>query len=293
LINERTKAVIPVDIAGIPCHYDEIIKLVSSEKYTAMFRPANEIQKKLGRVLVLGDAAHSFGAVYKGRKTGCLADISVFSFHAVKNLTTAEGGAICTGLPANFDNSELFRHFNTMSLHGQSKDALAKVSTGGWKYDIIDCGYKGNMTDIQASLGLVGLKYYDSETIPRRKDIFNKYHNRFKDKKWAILPETSDGLRETSYHIYMLRVNGVDEHQRDLIMQEIAEKEIAVNVHFQPLPLLTAFRTRGYKMEDYPVAYNNYKCEITLPVNEIITDEQVDEVAAAVTEAVKKVTGWS
>ncbi|GAB4292736.1 MAG: DegT/DnrJ/EryC1/StrS family aminotransferase [Marinilabiliales bacterium] len=287
-ITERTKVIIPVDIAGLPCYYDKIYEIA---KNNSLFIPETENQKKLGRILLLSDSAHSFGAVYKGQKSGRFADISVFSFHAVKNLTTAEGGAICLNLPESFDNKSLYNELNILSLHGQSKDALAKTKIGGWRYDVITAGYKGNMTDIQASLGLIALKYYDSEILPRRKEIFNYYTNAFKGYNWAETPVYNDDLRISSYHIYLFKVRKVTENQRDKIIDEIYKQNVSVNVHFQPLPLLSFYKNMGYDINDYPIAYNNYSRTITLPVNEVITDEQLELVVKAVINAVNKVLG--
>ncbi len=288
-ITHKTKVIIPVDIAGLPADIDSINKLVGSSEVQALFTPNSEVQQQLGRILVMSDAAHSLGAWYQGKRTGNLTDISVFSFHAVKNLTTAEGGAIAFNLPKPFDNEEVYKIFNTLSLHGQSKDALAKTRKGAWQYDVIDAGYKGNMTDIQASLGLVALKYYDIDNLPRRKAIMHEYQTAFSKYDWAELPIIEDKNRRSSYHLYTLRVKGVSEEQRNEIIQEIFNRDVSVNVHFQPLPLLSAYKNRGYKIEDYPVAYDNFKREISLPVYQDLSDEQVQQVIEAVVESVKMV----
>jgi len=286
-ITSKTKVVIPVDIAGLPADYDSIKALVNSPEIKSLFSANNDIQKQLGRILVLSDAAHSLGAVYKTKKTGSLCDISVFSFHAVKNLTTAEGGAIAFNLE-EFDNEEVYKNTNILSLHGQSKDALAKTKIGAWRYDVIDAGYKGNMTDIQASLGLVALKYYESNSLPKRKQIMDFYSSELKKYNWAELPILNDSDRLTSYHVFLLRIKNIDEQTRDNIIQDIFEQEVSVNVHFQPLPLLSAYKNRGYRIEDYPVSYNNYSREITLPVYEDLTLEQAQTVVDAVVNAVEK-----
>ena len=287
-ITERTKVIIPVDIGGLPAFYDEIFEIVNSDEIKSLFKPKNEIQKKLGRILILSDSAHSIGAKYKNKRTGSLADVSVFSFHAVKNLTTAEGGAIALNLPEPFDNQEVYKLLNILSLHGQSKDALSKTKAGNWKYDVIDAGYKGNMTDIQASLGLVALKYYETEALPRRKQIAQTYYEAFKNKDWAQLPILKDDVRETSYHLFMLRIKNIDEQKRNEIINEITQTGVAVNVHFQPLPLLTAYKSRGYKIEDYPTAYDNYSREISLPIYQDLTDEQLQYVIENVIKSVEK-----
>lgn len=285
-ITDKTKAIIPVDIGGYPCQYDEILKLVESHK--DLFNPETKEQEKLGRILVLADAAHSFGAHYQGKRSGAIADISVFSFHAVKNLTTAEGGAITFNLPENFDTDVIYKELCIKTLHGQSKDALAKTQKGGWKYDVIEAGYKYNMTDIQASIGLVEIERYENDTLKRRKRIFDMYNSFFKTKDWAILPPEEKGGTKTSYHLYQLRIDGISEQKRDAIIQTIFDQEVSVNVHFQPLPLLSFYKNQGYNMNDYPQAYQNYAHEISLPIYYNLTDEQVGTVIKAVEHAVEK-----
>lgn len=287
-ITSKTKVIVPVDIAGLPVDMESINKLVNEEDIKSIFLANTEHQKTLGRILVMSDAAHSFGAIYKGQKTGTLTDISVFSFHAVKNLTTAEGGAIAFNLPEPFDNDELYKEFNTLSLHGQNKDALAKTQKGVWRYDIIDAGYKGNMTDIQASLGLISLKYYDFDNLPRRKVIMEAYQSAFSKKEWAQTPIIYDHERISSFHLYTLRIKNISETTRDKIIQDIFEQDVSVNVHFQPLPLFTAYRNLGYKIEDYPNAYDSYSREISLPVYQDLSDKNVNQVIAAVINSVEK-----
>ena len=287
VITSRTKVIIPVDLAGYPADYTLLYNVIKDRDITGLFSPSTEIQKQLGRILILGDAAHSFGALYKGRKAGTFADITVFSFHAVKNITTGEGGAIALNLPGPFDNDSLYEYLNILSLHGQSKDALHKVTQGGWKYDVLVPGYKGNMTDIQASLGIIALKYYDSETLPRRKKIFEKYNAYFSAQLWARLPVTRTVIAESSYHAYLLRIKGINEKQRDEIIQDIYDHGVAVNVHYQPLPLLTAYQ--DYAIDDYPVSKKNFCCEISLPVYEDLSEEQVDKVIEVVSNSIKKV----
>lgn len=288
-ITPRTKVIIPVDIAGMPCDYDELNDLVNKRK--SEFQASSEVQKNLGRILILSDAAHSVGAQHKGKRTGSLTDISVFSFHAVKNLATAEGGAIALNLPGSFDHEEIYRYLNTLSLHGQSKDALAKTQKGGWRYDIIEPGYKCNMTDIQASIGLVELARYESEALPKRKQIFDRYSMSLSQYDWAEIPSYETNDKTSSYHVYQLRIKNVSEQQRDAIIQAIFDREVSVNVHFQPLPLLTAYKSQGYKMEDYPHAFDNYQREISLPVYFNLTNEEVDTVVKAVIESVESVLG--
>ncbi len=288
-ITPRTKAVMPVDLGGMPCDYDAIFEVVESEEAKALFSPRTEEQRMLGRMLVLSDSAHSIGAEYKGRKAGSLADISVFSFHAVKNLTTAEGGAIMLNLPEPFDNEDLYRYLCTFTLHGQNKDALAKTKKGAWRYDVVVSGYKGNMTDILASIGLVELQRYENDTLVCRKHIFDRYAEAFRQYDWAELPLYETAERKSSYHVYCLRIKGASEEQRDEIIQRIFDRDVAVNVHYQPLPLLTAFKSKGYRMEDYPVAYDSYCREISLPVWYGLNDGLVDEVIRAVVDAVNEV----
>ena len=288
-ITDKTKVIMPVDLGGMPCAYDELFELVETEEVKTLFQAKTEEQRKLGRILILSDSAHSIGAEYKGRKAGCLADVSVFSFHAVKNLTTAEGGAIMLNLPEPFDNEEVYRYLCTYTLHGQNKDALAKTKKGAWRYDVLVSGFKGNMTDIMASIGLVELSRYEDDTLHYRKCIYDQYTDAFARYGWAELPiyETED--RKSSYHVYCLRVKGISEQQRDEIIQRIFDKDVSVNVHFQPLPLLSAFKNKGYKMEDYPVAYDNYCREISLPVWYGLSEEMVKTVIDAVICSVEEV----
>ena len=223
-----------------------------------------------------------------GKRSGALADISTFSFHAVKNLTTAEGGAICFNLPEPFDHDAIYKHFCTLILHGQSKDALAKTQKGNWRYDVEEPGFKCNMTDIQAAIGLIELERYQ-ENLDRRKEIFRQYDEAFKAESWAILPLHTTESKTSCYHLYQLRIAGTTESQRDAIMQAIFDQDVSVNVHFLPLPTLTAYKKRGYKIEDYPETWNKYSNEISLPVYFDLTDEQVKIVISAVKNAVKTV----
>lgn len=287
-ITPNTKAIIAVDIAGFPCDYDQIYRVIDEKKL--IFKGGNALQNKLGRILFISDAAHSFGAVMNGKRTGALADISSFSFHAVKNLTTAEGGALTFNLPDNFDHDKIYKDFCTFILHGQSKDALAKTQKGNWRYDVEEPGFKCNMTDIQAAIGLIELDRYQ-ENLDRRKSIFSQYSNAFKNYPWAILPKYIDDNKETCYHLYLLRIADVTEEQRDAIMQQIFDQDVSVNVHFQPLPLLTAYKKRGYKMEDYPESWAKYSTEISLPVYYDLSDVQVKTVISAVVKAVTTVLG--
>lgn len=290
-ITEKTKVIMPVDIAGMPIDYDELQAVLAKESVKAKFKPRTKEQETLGRIMVLADAAHSIGATYKGRNSGTLADMSSFSFHAVKNLPTAEGGSVIINLPEQFDAAAVQKQLKVKSLHGQSKDALEKTKAGGWRYDITEPGYKCNMTDIQAALGLVELERYDSDMLVRRKYIFDKYNELLGGYNWANIPVYKTEDKQSCFHIYMLRINGATEEQRDKIIDLITAQQIAVNVHFQPLPLLSAYKGFGYKMEHYPVAWNNYQQEITLPVFYDITDVQIGWVADAVISAVEEVMG--
>lgn len=290
LITPRTKMIIPVDVSGWPCDYEAINEMVKKDEINQMFQPSHPNQEKLGRILVMSDAAHSIGASIDGKMTGSLTDVTVFSFHAVKNLTTSEGGAVCFNLPEPFDCEEIYKEFNIKSLHGQSKDALAKTQVGAWRYDVIEPGYKCNMMDIQAAIGSVELERYP-ETLERRKEIFAFYDAHFNHKEWAILPPSKDESKESSYHLYLLRVDGASEDQRDEIINRIFAKQVSVNVHFQPLPLLTVYKELGFKCEDYPVAFSKYENVITLPVYFNLTDENLRDVCEAVSSAVKEVMG--
>jgi dTDP-4-amino-4,6-dideoxygalactose transaminase len=287
-ITPRTKAIIAVDLAGFPCDYDLINALVKEESIVNQFSPSNDLQKQLGRILVISDAAHSFGATMNGKRSGSLTDISSFSFHAVKNLTTAEGGSLCFNLPEGFGHDEIYKTFCTLILHGQNKDALAKTQKGNWRYDVEEPGFKCNMTDLQAAIGLVELERYQ-ENLDRRKSIFEQYDAAFGNESWAITPLHTTEYKESSYHLYQLRIANITEAQRDAIMQVIFDEDVSVNVHFLPLPTLTAYKKRGYKMEDYPETWNKYHNEISLPVYYNLTDEQVQTVVNAVKKAVDSI----
>lgn len=287
-ITPKTKAIMAVDISGFPADYDLLMDLVNEEGIKSQFSSNNSFQEKLNRIIVISDSAHSFGAIMDDKRSGSLADVSSFSFHAVKNLTTAEGGALCFNLPEAFDHDEIYKEFCVKILHGQNKDALAKTQKGNWKYDVEEPGFKCNMTDIQAAIGLVELERYQ-ESLDRRKVIFHRYADALSDYDWVIEPAFETERKTSSYHLYLLRINGASEEQRDAIIQEIVEYDVSVNVHFQPLPLLTAYKKRGYSMDDYPESYAKYANEISLPVYFDLTNDQVDQVIAAVVASVKKV----
>lgn len=290
-ITRRTKVIMPVDFAGLPCDYDSINTLVKRSDIRKKFQPRTKEQRQLKRILVLSDAAHSIGALYKGKKTGSLTDVSVFSFHAVKNLVTAEGGAVCLNLPAPFDNEKIYKELCIKTLHGQNKDALAKTQKGAWRYDIIEAGYKCNMTDIAAIIGLTELKTYDQDTLIRRRSICEAYTDAFKKYDWAEIPVLQDTDRVSSYHLYPLRIKGISESQRDRIIQAIFDKDVSVNVHFIPVPMMSHYKKKGYRIRNYPVAQNNYSREISLPVYYDLAPDKVQTVIRAVAASVNEVLG--
>ncbi|MFN5169260.1 MAG: DegT/DnrJ/EryC1/StrS family aminotransferase [Cyclobacteriaceae bacterium] len=288
-INERTKAIIPVDIAGWPVDYKPLMELVTRAEVKTLFRPATEHQRKLGRLLVLADAAHSLGAIYQGKSVARWADFTVFSFHAVKNVTTAEGGAMCINLPADFDHANVYKTLKLWSLNGQTKDALAKTNGAGWKYDIVYPGFKMNMPDICAAIGLAQLRKYPDKLLPERKAIFSTYTDFFRQYTWAQLPPVDTDERSSSAHLCALRILGINEAQRDAMIDRISAEGVSVNVHFQPLPLLTVFCERGYRMEDYPNAYDSYSREISLPIYPGLSANQIQYVAEVVANAYSQV----
>ena len=286
-ITPRTKVIMPVDFAGLPCDYSAINELVF--KVQSQFVSESKMQAKLGRIMVLSDAAHSFGATYLNKKAGSLADVSVFSFHAVKNLTTGEGGAVCLNFPAPLNNQELYNELCVKTLHGQNKDALAKTQKGNWRYDIVEAGYKNNMTDIMAAIGQVELARYETETLPKRKVICNQYIDKLKQYAWAELPIYITEEKEGSYHLFPLRIKNITEQQRDAIVKEIFDCDVSVNVHFIPLPQMSFYRNLGYDIKNYPTTFDNYSREISLPVFYDLTDDMVETVLNAVIQSVEKV----
>lgn len=288
LITPRTKVIIPVDFGGLPCNYKEINMLVQQDSVRSIFQPNTDIQKKLGRILVLSDAAHSIGAEVNGTKTGSLTDVSVFSFHAVKNITTAEGGAIMLNLPEPFNNQEIYTYLSILTLHGQNKDALAKIQKGNWKYDVIEPGFKCNMTDLSAAIGLIELERYDREILPARRRIIEQYHKAFKDKEWAETPTHKTNNKLSSAHLYPLRIKGITEEIRDRIIQLIFEQDVAVNVHFIPVPSMSYYKKKGYDITNYPITYYNFSREISLPVYEDLNEELVDRVITVVIQAIEQ-----
>ena len=271
-ITERTKVVIPVDLAGIPCDYDKIFRVVESKKH--LFHPRNDIQKAFGRVIVSADAAHAFGATWHGKKIGSVADFTSFSFHAVKNFTTAEGGALTWRSREGIDNEELYRQLQLLSLHGQSKDALAKTQLGAWEYDIVSPAYKCNMTDVMAAIGLVQMKRYKG-LLARRRQLIDTYNEALKDCNVALLDHFNEE-HVSSGHLYLVRLLGRDSAYRNEVITEMARREIACNVHYKPLPMMTAYKALGFDIKDYPNAYHQFENEVTLPLHTRLTEEQVE-----------------
>lgn len=273
-ITERTKVVLPVDLAGVVCDYDKIFAAVESKKH--LFSPANDIQKAYGRVIVLADAAHAFGAKWHGKMCGEIADFTSFSFHAVKNLTTAEGGALTWRNHDGVDNESLYKQFQLLSLHGQNKDALAKTRLGAWEYDIVAPYYKCNMTDVMAGIGLAQLKRYP-EMLYRRRQIIERYNEGLKGCDVQVLDHFGDDY-SSSGHLYLVRLLGEDVEYRNAVIERMAERGIACNVHYKPLPMMTAYKNLGFDIANYPNAYNQFHNEITLPLHTSLTDEDVEYV---------------
>ena len=270
-ITERTKVVMPVDLGGVMCDYDRVFAAVESKR--ELFRPANDIQKAFGRVVVLADAAHAFGARRHDRMCGEVADFTSFSFHAVKNLTTAEGGAITWKSIPGIDDEWLYKQYQLLSLHGQSKDALAKTQLGAWEYDIVAPDYKCNMTDISAAIGLVQIRRY-AELLHRRRQIVERYNEALKDCNVQVLNHYGDD-HQSSGHLYLVRLLGKDAEYRNEVIRKMAEKGIACNVHYKPLPMMTAYKNLGFDIKDYPNAYHQFENEVTLPLHTRLTDEDV------------------
>ncbi|MDK6805090.1 DegT/DnrJ/EryC1/StrS family aminotransferase [Aerococcus sp. UMB7834] len=271
-ITENTKVIIPVDIGGMMCDYDRIFEIVENKK--SLYQPSQgTLQEKFDRVIVMADAAHSLGATYKGKMSGEVADFTSFSFHAVKNFTTAEGGAITWKDIPNIDNEDIYKQFMLLTLHGQSKDALAKTKLGAWEYDIVAPNFKANMTDVHAAIGLAQFKRYP-KLLARRQEIIKKYNEAFDKLPTSYLQHSSDE-RQSSGHLYLLRINGIDTETRNQIIEELAQVGIASNVHYKPLPMMTAYKNLGFSIKDYPNAYKMYENEISLPLHTLLTDEEV------------------
>lgn len=271
-ITEKTKVIIPVDLAGKPCKYDEIFEIVERKK--SLFKPNNKLQEKIGRVVVMADAAHSLGAEYKGKPSGSIADFTCFSFHAVKNFTVAEGGSVTWNRALGLDDDEIYREFQLLSLHGQSKDALSKTQLGSWEYDIVAPNFKCNLTDIASGIGLAQLKRYP-DLLKRRFEIVERYNKGFEGTRVKPFVHFEED-KKSCCHLYIVNIEGVSEEERNEIIVKMAEKGIATNVHYKPLPMHTAYKNLGFDIKDYPNAYNNYKSQITLPLHTLLTDEQVD-----------------
>ncbi|WP_150263453.1 DegT/DnrJ/EryC1/StrS family aminotransferase [Parvimonas micra] len=271
-ITEKTKVIIPVDLAGKPCKYDEIFEIVERKK--SLFKPNNKLQEKIGRVIVMADAAHSLGAVYKRKPSGSIADFTCFSFHAVKNFTVAEGGSVTWNRNLGLNDDEVYREFQLLSLHGQSKDALSKTKLGSWEYDIVAPNYKCNLTDIASGIGLAQLKRYPS-LLKRRFEIVERYNKAFEGTRIKPFIHFEED-RKSCCHLYIVNIEGASEEDRNEIIVKMAERGIATNVHYKPLPMHTAYKNLGFDIKDYPNAFDNYKSEITLPLHTLLTDEQVD-----------------
>lgn len=283
-ITERTKAVMPVDLAGIVADYDKVFAAVEAKKN--LFRPANDIQKAYGRCIVVADAAHAFGAMRNGVMCGAIADFTSFSFHAVKNLTTAEGGALTWKSQPGVDDAAVYKQLQLFSLHGQNKDALAKTKLGGWEYDIIGTWYKCNMTDIMAGIGLAQLKRYP-ELLRRRKQIIERYNVALADYPVKVLDHYGND-HSSSGHLYIVRVDGITTEQRNDIIVKMAERGIATNVHYKPLPMMTAYKSMGFDIADYPNAFEQYHNEITLPLHTKLTDDDVAYIIENFTDIISK-----
>lgn len=281
-ITERTKVIMPVDFAGYLCDYESINALVREPEVKAKFKAQSDKQEALGRILVLADAAHSIGAKLNGIPSGNLADITIFSLHAVKNVTTAEGGAICLTLPVPFNNEDEYVHLTRMSLNGQTKNALEKSKAGAWKYDIINMGFKFNMPDVCAAIGLVQMRKYNEQILLERQRVFNEYGKFFAQFDWPELPPGDDARVQSCYHLYALRIKGITEEQRDQMIQYITEQGVAVNVHFIPMPMLTLFKNLGYSISDYPITYDNYSREISLPIYPQLGQQEIELVTQSV-----------
>lgn len=285
VITEHTKVIIPVDLAGIMCDYDRIFQIV--ERKRSLYLPQNDLQRSFGRVVVLADAAHAFGAQRKGKMSGEVADFTAFSFHAVKNLTTAEGGALTWRNIEGVDNEMLYKQLQLQSLHGQSKDALAKTQLGAWEYDIVLPAYKCNMTDIMAAIGMAQFDRYP-QLLARRREMIEYYNQRLKDENVQVLNHF-DSEHTSNGHLYLVRLLGKTEEQRNALITKMAERGIACNVHFKPLPMMTAYKNLGFDIADFPNAYRQYANEVTLPLHTRLTDEQLTYVMDHFLEVLKEI----
>lgn len=282
-ITPRTKAIITVDIAGMPCQYDKIRQMLDTPEVREKYSASSDVQKKLNRILLISDSAHAVGAEYRGKTITQWVDVSVQSFHAVKNITSAEGGAICLNLPEQFEEEETRKFFKLMTLNGQTKDAFTKNQAGAWRYDIVEFGMKINLPDINAAVALAQLRKYDY-LLQERKRVFELYHSLLSEYHWAILPPKSNSTFQSVYHLFLLRINPITEEERNQIIENLSKKEIATNVHYIPMPELSLFKRMGYKSENYPQAMDAYAREITLPLYPQLTDEQVRHIVRNLVE---------
>lgn len=282
-ITDKTKAIIPIDLAGIPCDYEKLFEIVNSKK--DLFKPSNEIQKAIGRIAIVTDAAHAFGATYKNKKVGSIADFSNFSFHAVKNFTTSEGGSLTWKTIPGIDNDDIYKKLQLFSLHGQNKDALAKTKAGAWEYDVVGTYYKCNMTDIAAAIGLAQMQRYQ-KMLEKRKNIIKKYDEAFLPMGLLPLKHYTDEY-SSSGHLYIIRIPDIEEKTRNEIIEEMAKRGIATNVHYKPLPMHTAYKELGFNISDYPNAFNRYKNSITLPLYTKLTDDDVDYIISNFKEVIE------
>lgn len=282
-ITDKTKAIIPIDLAGIPCDYEKLFEIVNSKK--DLFKPSNEIQKAIGRIAIVTDAAHAFGATYKNKKVGSIADFSNFSFHAVKNFTTSEGGSLTWKTIPGIDNDDIYKKLQLFSLHGQNKDALAKTKAGAWEYDVVGTYYKCNMTDIAAAIGLAQMQRYQ-KMLEKRKNIIKKYDEAFLPMGLLPLKHYTDEY-SSSGHLYIIRIPDIEEKTRNEIIEEMAKRGIATNVHYKPLPMHTAYKELDFNISDYPNAFNRYKNSITLPLYTKLTDDDVDYIISNFKEVVE------
>lgn len=288
-ITSKTKAIITVDFGGWPCNYERIYNIIKDDEVKVKFTPSNKKQEQLGRILIMSDAAHALGAVYNNIAVGKCADITVFSLHAVKNVTSAEGGVIAFNMPPPFSNADIYSTLRLWSLNGQTKDAFTKSAAGGWEYDIVYPGFKMNMPDVLAAMGLAQFRSYKKNLLTERQRVFDFYDKAFGLLEWAICPPFKKTGCSSSYHLYPLRIKDIDEEKRNAIIEKIAEKGVAVNVHFKPLPMLTIFKKVGYNPQDYPIAYKLYCNEISLPVYPQLDNEVCKTVVDAVCESVEAV----
>jgi dTDP-4-amino-4,6-dideoxygalactose transaminase len=287
-ITTKTKAIILVDIAGWPCDYDAVYTLLQKKAVQDLYTPETEVQRQLGRIFILADAAHSLGAIYKNKRTGTLADATVFSFHAAKNITTAEGGMICLNMPVPFNNAEVYNTLRLWTLNGQTKDAFSKLNGGDWQYDVIYPGFKINLPDVLAAIGLAQFRKY-KKVLAQRRRVCNTYDAAFQQYEWAICPPFHKQGCESSYHLYPLRIHGINEQQRNEIIEYVKKAGVSLNVHFKPLPMLTVFKQQGFDIANYPVSYTLYSNEISLPLYPQLKQEVCEYIIQIIVKAVGQV----